>query len=45
MARDARRTMERRLGRSVVSPERATDYIKGIKAEKAEDADTLPLTD
>ena len=30
VAREARQTMERRLGRSVVSPERASDYIKSI---------------
>lgn len=33
VARDARQTMERRLGRSVVSPERASDYIKPIEGE------------
>ena len=30
VAREARQTMERRLGRSVVSSERASDYIKAI---------------
>jgi len=40
VARDARQTMERRLGRSVVSPERASDYIKPVDS-KAHDA--LPL--
>jgi hypothetical protein len=30
VARDARQTMERRLGRPVVTPERASDYIKSI---------------
>ena len=40
VARDARQTMERRLGRSVVSSERASDYIKPIDS-KAHDA--LPL--
>ena len=30
VARDARKTMERRLGRSVVSPNKASDYIKSI---------------
>ena len=30
VAREARQTMERRLGRSVVSPERASDYIKSL---------------
>jgi len=39
VARDARQTMERRLGRSVVSPERASDYIKPIDSEAH---DTLP---
>ena len=38
VARDARRTMERRLGRSVVSPERASDYIKA-----ADQGDDLAL--
>ena len=33
VARDARQTMERRLGRSVVSPKRASDYIKPIEGE------------
>ena len=33
VARDARQTMERRLGRSVVSPERASDYIKTIEKQ------------
>jgi hypothetical protein len=32
----ARKTMERHLGRSVVSPERASDYIKAIE-NKEED--------
>ena len=40
VARDARQTMERRLGRSVVSPERASDYIKPIDSEAH---DTLAL--
>ena len=31
VAREARETMERRLGRSVVSSERASDYIKSIE--------------
>jgi hypothetical protein len=34
VARDARQTMERRLGRSVVSPERASDYIKPIESQE-----------
>lgn len=33
VAREARQTMERRLGHSVVSPERASDYIKGIESQ------------
>lgn len=36
VARDARKTMERRLGRSVVSPERASDYIKAIENKEEE---------
>ena len=40
VARDARETMERRLGRSVVSPEKASDYIKPIEGQAA---DTMPL--
>ena len=31
VAKEARETMERRLGRSLVSPERASDYIKSIE--------------
>ena len=42
VARDARQTMERRLGRSVVSSERASDYIKPITTQ---DAEALPLND
>ena len=42
VARDARQTMERRLGRSVVSPERASDYIKPIESHEA---DALPFPD
>ncbi len=42
VARDARRTMELRLGRSVISSERASDYIKQVESQ---DADALPLTD
>ena len=41
VARDARRTMERRLGRSVISSERASDYIKQVESHEA---DALPLT-
>jgi hypothetical protein len=36
VARDARKTMERRLGRSVVSSERASDYIKAIEQQEDE---------
>ena len=36
VARDARKTMERRLGRSVISPERVSDYIKAVE-NKEED--------
>lgn len=35
VARDARQTMERRLGRPVVTPERASDYIKSIGIQEA----------
>jgi hypothetical protein len=41
VARDARETMERRLGRSVVSPERASDYIKGIGMEDDDEKSNL----
>ena len=34
VAREARQMMERRLGHSVVSPERASDYIKGIERKE-----------
>ena len=44
VARDARETMERRLGRSVVSPEKASDYIKPIETQNA-DALMLPDSD
>ena len=33
VAREARETMEKRLGRSVVSKERASDYIIGAKTK------------
>ena len=36
VAREARQTMERRLGHSVVSPERASDYIKSIESQEAD---------
>ena len=42
VARDARQTMEHRLGRSVVSSERASDYIKPIESQ---DTDMLPISD
>ncbi len=40
VARDARRTMEKRLGRSVVSPKKASDYLATAEETKA-----LPATD
>ena len=40
VARDARRTMEKRLGRSVVSPKKAADYLASSEESKA-----LPATD
>ena len=42
VARNARADIESRLGRSVVSPERASDYIKPIETQ---DADALMLPD
>ena len=38
VAREARQTMERRLGRSVVSQERASDYIKAVSKQGGDDA-------
>ena len=35
VARDARRTMEKRLGRSVVSPKKASDYLAATEETKA----------
>ncbi len=35
VARDARRTMEKRLGRSVVSPKKASDYLASSEETKA----------
>ncbi len=35
VARDARRTMEKRLGRSVVSPKKAADYLASTEETKA----------
>ena len=43
VAREARETMEKRLGRSVVSKERASDYI--IDASKKEKKGELPFDD
>lgn len=40
VARDARRTMEKRLGRSVVSPKKASDYLASTEETKA-----LPVAD
>ena len=34
VARDARETMEKRLGRSVISHEKASDYIKPIENDE-----------
>ena len=42
VARNARADIESRLGRSVISSERASDYIKPIEAQ---DDDALPLSD
>ena len=42
VALDARRTMESRLGRSVISSERASDYIKRVESQ---DAEPLPMAD
>ena len=43
VAREARQTMERRLGRSVVSQERASDYIKAVSKQGGDNA--LPTAD
>ena len=43
VAREARETMEKRLGRSVVSKERASDYI--LDAGKKNGKGELPLDD
>ena len=43
VAREARETMEKRLGRSVVSKERASDYI--IEASKKDKKGELPFDD
>lgn len=42
VAHDARETMERRLGRSVVSPEKASDYIKPIEGQGSDATPLLP---
>ena len=42
VAREAKETMERRLGRPVVSPEKASDYIKPIDATPTQE---LPFSD
>ena len=42
VARNARADIESRLGRSVVSPERASDYLKPIETQNA---DTMMLSD
>ena len=44
VARNARADIESRLGRSVVSPERASDYIKPIETQDA-DVQMLPDSD
>lgn len=41
VAREARETIEKRLGRSVVSKDRASDYI--IDADKKEEKGELPF--
>ena len=43
VAREARQTMERRLSRSVVSQERASDYIKAVGKQGGDNA--LPTAD
>ena len=43
VAREARETMEKRLGRSVVSKERASDYI--LPEQPKKDAEELPFED
>ena len=43
VAREARETMEKRLGRSVVSPDRASDYAIGTR--KKDKKDKLPFDD
>ena len=43
LARDARKTMERRLGRSVVSQKRASDYIKEIEKQQENNEEAVKL--
>ena len=43
VAREARETMEKRLGRSVVSKDRASDYI--IETSKKDKKGELPFDD
>ena len=43
LANDARKTMERRLGRSVVSPERASGYIKGVEKQQKNDEEDVKM--
>jgi hypothetical protein len=41
VAREARETMEKRLGRSVITKERASDYI--LPEQPKKDAEELPF--
>ena len=43
VAREARETMEKRLGRSVITPERASDYI--LPEQPKKDVEELPFED
>jgi len=43
LARDARKTMERRLGHSVVSQKRASDYIKEIEKQQENNEEAVKL--
>lgn len=45
VAKEARETMEKRLGRSVVSPERASDYITPIETAEAQELPFDSATD
>ena len=42
IAKNTRDDLERQLGRTVISSERASDYIKPIESQ---DADALPIPD